>query len=116
MNFSGFVDPYLAAVKQKQREEAGIPKGGGRPYGFDAAKFGAYMPDDGSSEIAGGNYGRVLPYAGAVQDVRRGLATPGSGLAHWLNSGGGQGRSTPSYGGTNAELRDWIKRSGSRVF
>lgn len=88
---------------------------GGVGAGFDTAKYNGYMGRE-DNEIAGGNYGRVLPYAGAMQDVRRGLATPGSGLAHWLNSGGGQGKSTPSYGGGNAELMDWIKRSGSRIF
>jgi hypothetical protein len=48
MNFSGFVSPYLDRIKDYQR---GIPKGGGRPDGFNAAKFGAYMPDDGN-EVA----------------------------------------------------------------
>lgn len=86
MNFSGFVDPYLAAVKQKQREEAGIPKGGGRPYGFNTAKFGAYMPDDGNDvamdpgRLIGGMVKRATQGAGSFLDGLPRAATSAPGV------------------------------------
>jgi len=126
MNFSGtdFVSPYLEAIRRKQREEqelaqlapAGIPKGGGRPSGFNAAKFGAYMPDGGSNEIAGGNYGNPVnqhPHGrrGAYYDLKTGRAQPGGGVYEAAIRGLLDKRESPHYGGTNEEMRRWYAQN-----
>jgi hypothetical protein len=80
MNFSEFVSPYLDRIKR------GIPKGGGRPDGFDAAKFGAYMPDDGNDvamdpgRLIGGMVNRATRGAGSFLDGLPRAATSAPGV------------------------------------
>lgn len=123
MNFGGFVLPYLEKLK---RRSAGMPDMGDVDYGssigrggvgpgFDTNNYSGYMGRE-DDEIAGGNYGKVLPYAGVMSDVRRGNFGPNGGVAAWLRSGGGQGRSAPSSMADTRELMDYFRKRGSRIF